>query len=110
MTSVRLRSALLLAVLSSFGTTAIAHAAEDSPDKALAEAKDDFETAQTFFVRGEFDAAASKFLAAYEQEAIPGVPVQRRRVVREGQAAREGQAVLREVPAGRSERDATPRR
>ena len=72
MTSVCLRTAaLLLAVLSSFGTTAIARAAEDSPDKALAEAKDDFETAQTLFVRGEFDAAASKFLEAYGKKPYP---------------------------------------
>ncbi|MFL5305529.1 MAG: PEGA domain-containing protein [Polyangia bacterium] len=62
---------MLLAVLSSFGTTAIARAAEDSPDKALAEAKDDFETAQTLFVRGEFDAAAGKFLEAYGKKAYP---------------------------------------
>ena len=62
---------MLLAVLSSFGTTAIARAAEDSPDKALAEAKDDFETAQTLFVRGEFDAAAGKFLEAYGKKPYP---------------------------------------
>ncbi len=72
MTSVRrARLSVLLAVLSSLGTTAIARGAEDSPDKALADAKDDFETAQTFFVRGEFDAAAGKFLEAYGKKPYP---------------------------------------
>ncbi|HSS37771.1 MAG TPA: hypothetical protein VLT58_03280, partial [Polyangia bacterium] len=71
MTSVCLRSAVLLTVLSSFGTLATARAAEDSPDKALAEAKDDFETAQTLFVRGEYDAAAGKFLEAYGKKPYP---------------------------------------
>ncbi|HVY36434.1 MAG TPA: hypothetical protein VHM31_00820, partial [Polyangia bacterium] len=72
MTSVCFRTTpVLLVLLASFGTTAIARAAEDSPDKALAEAKDDFETAQTFFVRGEFDAAAGKFLEAYGKKPYP---------------------------------------
>ncbi|HVT07742.1 MAG TPA: PEGA domain-containing protein [Polyangia bacterium] len=72
MTSVCLRTTpVLLVLLASFGTTAIARAPEDSPDKALAEAKDDFETAQTFFVRGEFDAAAGKFLEAYGKKPYP---------------------------------------
>ena len=106
MTSVWLRTAaLLLAVLSSFGTTAIARAAEDSPDKALAEAKDDFETAQTLFVRGEFDAAGEQVPGGVRQEALPGLHVQRGRLVRKGQAAGQGQAVLREVSPGRSQRD-----
>ncbi|HVV16559.1 MAG TPA: PEGA domain-containing protein [Polyangia bacterium] len=72
MTRVCLRiAAALLAVSSSFGTPAVARAAEDSPDKALAEAKDDFETAQNFFVRGEYDAAAGKFLEAYGKKPYP---------------------------------------
>jgi hypothetical protein len=65
------RAAVLLAVLSSFGNLVSARAAEDSPDKALADAKDDFETAQTFFVRGEYDSAASKFLEAYNKKPYP---------------------------------------
>ena len=38
-------------------------------------------------------------------QALPGVPVQRRRVVREVQATREGEAVLRDVPREGSQRE-----
>lgn len=62
---------MLLAVLSALGVSGLARAAEDSPDKALAEAKDDFETAQNFFVRGEFETAAGKFLEAYNKKPYP---------------------------------------
>jgi hypothetical protein len=62
---------MLLALVSSFGTPALVRAAEDSPDKALSDAKEEFETAQTFFVRGEYEAAAGKFLEAYNKKAYP---------------------------------------
>ena len=63
---------MLLAVVSCVGAPALAApAAEDSPDKALSDAKDAFETAQTFFVRGEYEAAAGKFLEAYNLKAYP---------------------------------------
>jgi|GEM_PF-694806 len=77
MTRVRSRSAALVlatAVLvgASFGTSAIARAAEEAtPDKALNDAKEAFETAQTFFVRGEYDTAALKFLEAYNKKPYP---------------------------------------
>jgi tetratricopeptide (TPR) repeat protein len=80
MTRVCSRSAALLlaAVLSlgaSFGTSKIARAAERAeeatPDKALNDAKEAFETAQTFFVRGEYDTAALKFLEAYNKKPYP---------------------------------------
>jgi tetratricopeptide (TPR) repeat protein len=76
MTTVRVRSAaLLLAVVSCFGSwseaPAFAAAPEDSPDKALSDAKEDFETAQNFFVRGEYEAAAGKFLEAYNRKSYP---------------------------------------
>jgi hypothetical protein len=62
---------LLLAVVALLGTPAIAKAAEDSPDKALSDAKEEFQTAQNFFVRGEYEAAAGKFLEAYNRKAYP---------------------------------------
>jgi hypothetical protein len=62
---------MLLALVSSLGTPALARAADDSPDKALSDAKEDFETAQSFFVRGEYEAAAGKFLDAYNRKAYP---------------------------------------
>ncbi|HVV51887.1 MAG TPA: tetratricopeptide repeat protein, partial [Polyangia bacterium] len=63
---------MLLAAAVSFGICAAARAADEStPDKALNEAKEDFETAQTFFVRGEYDAAAAKFLEAYNKKPYP---------------------------------------
>ena len=74
MTKVRPRcAAVLLAAAVSFGIcAATARAADEAtPDKALNEAKDDFETAQTFFVRGEYDAAAAKFLEAYNKKPYP---------------------------------------
>jgi tetratricopeptide (TPR) repeat protein len=80
MTRVCSRSAALLlaAVLSlgaPFGTSKIARAAERAeeatPDKALNDAKEAFETAQTFFVRGEYDTAALKFLEAYNKKPYP---------------------------------------
>ena len=80
MTRVRSRCAafLLSAVLSigaSLGTSKMARAAasaeEATPDKALNDAKEAFETAQTFFVRGEYDAAAAKFLEAYNKKPFP---------------------------------------
>ena len=58
-----------------FGTSQIARAAERAeeatPDKALNDAKEAFETAQTFFVRGEYDTAALKFLEAYNKKPFP---------------------------------------
>jgi len=80
MTRVCSRSAaLLLATAVSvgvwFGTSKIARAAERAedatPDKALNDAKEAFETAQTFFVRGEYDTAALKFLEAYNKKPYP---------------------------------------
>ncbi|HXU65636.1 MAG TPA: PEGA domain-containing protein [Polyangia bacterium] len=62
---------MLLAVLSSLGVSTLTRAADDSPDQALTEAKDDFETAQNFFVRGEFESAAGKFLEAYNKKPYP---------------------------------------
>jgi tetratricopeptide (TPR) repeat protein len=73
MTDVRSRCAALLlaaAVLLGIGS-AVARAEEATPDKALNEAKEAFETAQTFFVRGEYDAAAAKFLEAYNKKPYP---------------------------------------
>ena len=72
-------AALLLATAVSvgawFGTSQIARAAERAeeatPDKALNDAKEAFETAQTFFVRGEYDTAALKFLEAYNKKPFP---------------------------------------
>ena len=80
MTRVRSRSAALVlatavSVGASFGTSQIARAAERAeeatPDKALNDAKEAFETAQTFFVRGEYDTAALKFLEAYNKKPFP---------------------------------------
>jgi tetratricopeptide (TPR) repeat protein len=73
MTRVCSRSAaLLLVVAVSLGGSTIARAADDAtPDTALNDAKDAFEAAQTFFVRGEYDAAAAKFLEAYNRKAYP---------------------------------------
>ena len=80
MTRVCSRSAALVlatavSVGASFGTSQIARAAERAeeatPDKALNDAKEAFETAQTFFVRGEYDTAALKFLEAYNKKPFP---------------------------------------
>jgi tetratricopeptide (TPR) repeat protein len=73
MTRVRSRSAaLLLAVAVSLGGATRARAGDEAtPDKALNDAKDAFEAAQTFFVRAEYDAAAAKFLEAYNKKAYP---------------------------------------
>ena len=77
MTRVCSRSAALVlatavSVGAAFGTSQIARAAEEAtPDKALNEAKEAFETAQTFFVRGEYDTAALKFLEAYNKKPYP---------------------------------------
>ncbi|HXT95778.1 MAG TPA: PEGA domain-containing protein [Polyangia bacterium] len=73
MTDVRSRcAALLLAAAVFLGIGAAARAADEAtPDTALNEAKEDFETAQTFFVRGEYDAAAAKFLEAYNKKPYP---------------------------------------
>ncbi len=50
-----------------FGITARA-ADQATPDKDLQGAKDAFESAQIAFVRGEYEPAAEKFLAAYQQK------------------------------------------
>ncbi|HLK93511.1 MAG TPA: PEGA domain-containing protein [Polyangia bacterium] len=73
MTKVRSRcAATLLAAAVSFGICVSARAADEAtPDKALNDAKESFETAQTFFVRGEYDAAAAKFLEAYNRKPYP---------------------------------------
>ncbi|HTB61789.1 MAG TPA: PEGA domain-containing protein [Polyangia bacterium] len=76
MTRVRSRyAALLLAAAVSVGasgsSTSARAAEEATPDKALNDAKEAFETAQTFFVRGEYDTAASKFLEAYNKKPYP---------------------------------------
>jgi hypothetical protein len=44
---------------------------EDSPDKALNEAKEAFEAAQLLFVRAEYADAAERFLAAYQHKPFP---------------------------------------
>src|SRR5262249_33670077 len=44
---------------------------ESTPDKALAAAKESFESAQQAFVRGEYAVAAERFLAAYEHKPDP---------------------------------------
>jgi hypothetical protein len=63
---------MLLAVAASLVTASRARAAEEAtPDRGLTEAKDAFEAAQTAFVRGEYDAAAAKFLEAYERKPYP---------------------------------------
>jgi tetratricopeptide (TPR) repeat protein len=65
---------MTVAIVASFGISAMARAQgapDATPDKALNEAKDAFETAQTFFVRGEYDAAAAKFLEAYNKKPFP---------------------------------------
>jgi hypothetical protein len=66
-------AALLLGAAISFGIcAATARAADEAtPDKALNDAKEAFETAQTFFVRGEYDAAAARFLDAYNRKPFP---------------------------------------
>jgi len=79
MTRVCSRSAALVLAtavsVGAFGTSKIARAAERAeeatPDKALNDAKEAFETAQTFFVRGEYDTAALKFLEAYNKKPYP---------------------------------------
>jgi tetratricopeptide (TPR) repeat protein len=79
MTRVYSRSAALVlatvvSIGTSFGTSKIARAEkaqEATPDKALNDAKEAFETAQTFFVRGEYDTAAAKFLEAYNKKPYP---------------------------------------
>ena len=55
------------------GSNAVAAPAADesTPDKALTAAKESFEAAQNAFVRGEYAAAAEKFLAAYEHKPYP---------------------------------------
>jgi len=66
--------ATVVSIGASFGTSRIARAekaAEATPDKALNDAKEAFETAQTFFVRGEYDTAAAKFLEAYNKKPYP---------------------------------------
>ena len=63
--------AAAVSVGASFGICAIARADEATPDKALNDAKEAFETAQTFFVRGEYDTAALKFLEAYNKKPYP---------------------------------------
>jgi hypothetical protein len=72
MTSVWFRGAVLLGVAASLGMAGAARAADEAtPDKGLADAKDAFEAAQTAFVRGEYDAAAARFLEAYEKKPYP---------------------------------------
>ena len=77
MTRVCSRSAALVlaaavSIGASFGTSRIARAAEEAtPDKALNDAKEAFATAQTFFVRAEYDTAALKFLEAYNKKPYP---------------------------------------
>jgi hypothetical protein len=61
------RVALLLAVCMC-ATAYPAAAGEEAPDQGLAAAKESFEAAQAAFVRGDYPAAAEKFLAAYEQK------------------------------------------
>jgi tetratricopeptide (TPR) repeat protein len=70
---VRSRSAALLLAVAVLlgGATAVRAGDEATPDKALNDAKDSFETAQTFFVRAEYDAAAAKFLEAYDKKPYP---------------------------------------
>ena len=55
------------------GSNAVAAPAADesTPDKALTAAKESFEAAQNLFVRGEYAAAAEKFLSAYEHKPYP---------------------------------------
>jgi tetratricopeptide (TPR) repeat protein len=67
---------MLVGIVASFGALSVmsapAQAAEEvTPDKALNDAKDAFEAAQTFFVRGEYDTAAAKFLEAYNKKPFP---------------------------------------
>ena len=79
MTRVCSRSAALVlatavSVAALFGASRMARAEkpqEATPDKALNDAKEAFETAQTFFVRGEYDTAAVKFLEAYNKKPYP---------------------------------------
>jgi hypothetical protein len=66
----------LASVLASFlgvlGPQRRAVAAEESaPDPALQAAKEDFENAQTLFLKEQFDAAAEKFLAAFDKKSYP---------------------------------------
>jgi tetratricopeptide (TPR) repeat protein len=69
----------MVAIVAAFGASlgmAVIARAQDAthdatPDKALNDAKDAFEAAQTFFVRGEYDAAAAKFLEAYNKKPFP---------------------------------------
>ena len=66
--------ATVVSIGASFGTSRIARAEKAeaaTPDKALNDAKEAFETAQTFFVRGEYDTAAAKFLEAYNKKPYP---------------------------------------
>jgi len=45
--------------------------ATSTPDRDLQLAKDEFETAQTLFVREQFDDAAARFLTAYTRKTFP---------------------------------------
>jgi hypothetical protein len=66
------RAATLLVIVASFGTASLVRAADEAtPDRALTDAKDAFESAQTAFVRGEYDDAAAKFLDAYNKKPFP---------------------------------------
>ena len=65
-------AALLVLLVASIGIAGRARAADEAaPDRALNEAKDAFEAAQTAFVRGEYDDAAAKFLDAYNKKPYP---------------------------------------
>ncbi|HVZ87968.1 MAG TPA: PEGA domain-containing protein [Polyangia bacterium] len=65
-------AATLLVIVASSGIAGSVRAADEAtPDRALTEAKDDFESAQTLFVRGEYDDAAAKFLEAYNKKPFP---------------------------------------
>jgi tetratricopeptide (TPR) repeat protein len=64
---------ILLGVGVLVGASAQVRAADEAgpTDKDLAAAKEAFEAAQNAFVRGEFDAAADKFLTAYDKKPYP---------------------------------------
>src|SRR5438552_7068619 len=69
-----LLSALLALLASSSGyaqTAAPAAAPVAAPDVDLQLAKSEFETAQTLFIKGQFDDAASHFLAAFTRKPFP---------------------------------------
>jgi hypothetical protein len=65
------RVALLLTVCLCASAYPAAAGEEAAPDKALTSAKEAFEAAQAAFVRGDFSAAAEKFLAAYDHKPFP---------------------------------------